>query len=134
MALSTEVNSIQHIKELKNKLLNQRQKVLQEMKILRRKILAAKKAEIKKKSIYGNHQNSAATFLSSREINTMLLIEANQYFQKIEAALQRMKKGTYGICMKTGKRIPVEQLQVFPHRKYCEEARYKFVIGNYDNV
>lgn len=41
----------------------------------------------------------------------------------IEAALERMKLGTYGICEKTGLPIPLERLRQIPWARYRVEVQ-----------
>lgn len=36
-------------------------------------------------------------------------------------ALERINKGTYGICEGSGKPIPVKRLEAFPSARYCLE-------------
>lgn len=38
---------------------------------------------------------------------------------EIDAALERMEKGTYGKCANCGKDIPLDRLQVYPSAKHC---------------
>ncbi len=40
----------------------------------------------------------------------------------INDALEKMDKGTYGICEKTGKEIPVERLEVYPAARTVVDA------------
>ena len=54
------------------------------------------------------------------------LAERQQKFIKqIELALQRIKSGTYGICVLTGKLIDKERLKVVPHTMYAVDAKSK---------
>lgn len=39
--------------------------------------------------------------------------------EKIDAALERMEKGTYGVCSNCGKEIPLERLQAYPQADTC---------------
>jgi len=41
--------------------------------------------------------------------------------REIEDALDRIRKGTYGICMGSGKPIPIERLKVMPTARYTRE-------------
>jgi RNA polymerase-binding transcription factor DksA len=43
-----------------------------------------------------------------------------QEVQGILAALQRIQKGTYGTCVKCGKPISEERLDVLPHTPLCK--------------
>ncbi len=38
---------------------------------------------------------------------------------EIDDALNRIADGTYGLCMKCGKEIPLERLEAVPRTKYC---------------
>ena len=42
--------------------------------------------------------------------------------REIEAALERIRDGTYGVCLKTGKRISAERLAELPWARYSIEA------------
>ncbi|AWN81481.1 MAG: TraR/DksA family transcriptional regulator [Candidatus Cardinium sp.] len=54
------------------------------------------------------------------------LAERQQKFIKqIESAIQRIKNGTYGICVLTGKAIGKERLKVVPHTMYAVDAKAK---------
>lgn len=39
----------------------------------------------------------------------------------VQAALARLKRGTYGICARCGQRIPAERLRALPHAALCIE-------------
>lgn len=57
------------------------------------------------------------------EISSQLAeVEARELAQ-IEAALERMRNGTYGICEVTGKPIPLARLQALPYATMCIEAQ-----------
>ncbi len=43
--------------------------------------------------------------------------------QLIESALVRIKTDRYGICLKTGKQIPLERLEAIPYALYTVEAQ-----------
>ncbi|MDP3963324.1 MAG: TraR/DksA C4-type zinc finger protein [bacterium] len=40
---------------------------------------------------------------------------------QIEHSLEKFDNGTYGVCEKCGKEIPVERLQAAPEAEYCVE-------------
>jgi RNA polymerase-binding transcription factor DksA len=42
--------------------------------------------------------------------------------QEVEDAIERIKNGTYGICMKTGLPISSDRLRAIPWTRYCREA------------
>ena len=49
-----------------------------------------------------------------REQDLILSAGAKATVEKIDAALSRIEKGTYGICQRTGKPIPKARLQAIP--------------------
>ena len=52
-----------------------------------------------------------------------LLSTEHDALQEVDAALQRILHGTYGICEKTGKPISEERLRAVPWTRYTREAR-----------
>lgn len=52
--------------------------------------------------------------LGSQEVKRLRLIDA---------ALNRIENGKYGICMKCNKRIPQERLQAIPYAVLCVECK-----------
>lgn len=48
-----------------------------------------------------------------------------KFAQQLEAALIRIKNGTYGVCRDTGKLIPKERLRAVPHTQQTIEAKLK---------
>lgn len=46
-----------------------------------------------------------------------------KFASQLEAALIRIKNGTYGICKDTGKLIPAERLRAVPHTQQTIEAK-----------
>ena len=46
-----------------------------------------------------------------------------KFIQQLENALVRIKNGTYGVCIGTGKLIPKERLRAVPHTQHSIEAK-----------
>ena len=44
------------------------------------------------------------------------------FIEAIDAALARIENGTFGVCVKTGKPIPLERLEVVPYADTTVEA------------
>ncbi|MEU5312539.1 TraR/DksA C4-type zinc finger protein [Streptomyces sp. NPDC021562] len=38
---------------------------------------------------------------------------------EVEAACARVQDGTYGVCLKCARPIPVERLEILPHTPFC---------------
>lgn len=58
-----------------------------------------------------------------REHLNQLAARTQKYIMQLESALIRIKNGTYGVCIETGKLIPKERLRAVPHTQYCIEAK-----------
>ncbi|MCQ9380163.1 TraR/DksA C4-type zinc finger protein [Methyloversatilis sp. XJ19-49] len=56
---------------------------------------------------------------SDREIDLQRVEEDVARLADIDAALQRIAEGTYGVCRECGEVIPAERLEVAPYTRYC---------------
>jgi DnaK suppressor protein len=55
-------------------------------------------------------------------IDQKLLEDLQAQLEEVKAALKRIAEGTYGICEKTGKPIPVERLEAYPAARTLADA------------
>lgn len=62
---------------------------------------------------------------SERENLSQLAARLQKFSTQLENALVRIKNGTYGICIDTGKLIPKERLRAVPHTQQTIEAKLK---------
>jgi DnaK suppressor protein len=46
-----------------------------------------------------------------------------KFSAQLETAMVRIKNGTYGVCIETGKLIPKERLRAVPHTQHSIEAK-----------
>ena len=60
---------------------------------------------------------------AEKESMNQLAARLQKFIQQLEFALIRIKNGTYGICIDTGKLIPKERLRVVPHTQQSVEAK-----------
>ena len=70
-----------------------------------------------------NHPAEVATELQMREQDQALVQNAREILGRIERALQKLDEGTYGICDRTHKPIPVERLEAIPYATLSVEAQ-----------
>jgi RNA polymerase-binding protein DksA len=61
-----------------------------------------------------NHPGDAATSTFDRELDATLEGNEERLLQAIDAALQRIESGTFGICRSCGKPIDPERLEALP--------------------
>jgi DnaK suppressor protein len=60
---------------------------------------------------------------AEKENLTQLTARQQKFIQQLEFALIRIKNGTYGVCIDTGKLIPKERLRAVPHTQHSIEAK-----------
>ncbi|NLE64979.1 MAG: molecular chaperone DnaK [Elusimicrobia bacterium] len=69
------------------------------------------------------HMADVASDMYDREFNLSLASNDRELIRKINAALDRIEKKTYGFCLKSGKRIPDQRLKAVPYAEYCLEVQ-----------
>lgn len=72
-------------------------------------------------SAYDNHPADLATELYERQKDIALNESAEEQHREIEAALEAMDRGTYGLCQTCQKPIEFERLQAIPTTLHCKE-------------
>lgn len=60
---------------------------------------------------------------SEKENMNQLAARLQKFIQQLEMAIVRIKNGTYGICVDTGKLIPKDRLRAVPHTRHSIEAK-----------
>ncbi len=60
-----------------------------------------------------------------KESLSQLAARQQKFIQQLENAMIRIKNGTYGICIDTGKLIPKERLRAVPHTLHSIEAKLR---------
>jgi len=74
-------------------------------------------------SSYGQHMADAGTDTFDRDFALSLVSNEQDALTEIEAAIKRVKDGTYGTCEITGKPIAKERLSAVPFTRYSAEAQ-----------
>ncbi|MDO7873152.1 TraR/DksA C4-type zinc finger protein [Hymenobacter sp. ASUV-10] len=60
---------------------------------------------------------------AEKESMNQLASRQMKFIQQLENAQVRIKNGTYGVCIGTGKLIPKERLRAVPHTQHSIEAK-----------
>ncbi|WP_027000008.1 TraR/DksA family transcriptional regulator [Eisenibacter elegans] len=60
---------------------------------------------------------------AEKEQLNQLAARLQKYVTQLEHAQIRIKNGTYGVCIDTGKLIPKERLRLVPHTQHSIEAK-----------
>ncbi|MGM7723186.1 TraR/DksA family transcriptional regulator [Metabacillus sp. Hm71] len=77
-------------------------------------------------SSYDNHFADTATELDEQEKQMMLYESSQKLLEDVNEALERIKNGTYGICIDTGEPISIYRLDALPYAKRTMEAQKKY--------
>lgn len=73
----------------------------------------------KELSNYDNHPADLGSELYAAEMNMALKVHEQSIMDEVRHALNKMDKGTYGVCEKCHKDIEYERLEVRPYARYC---------------
>lgn len=65
------------------------------------------------------HDPEGATIAFERSQVGALVRQAEEHLAQVEAALERLDEGTYGVCAVCGRPIPPERLEVRPSAVTC---------------
>lgn len=108
----------------KNKLLEEKNKVLEEMGDLHSKnLMQSISDESGEVSRYSYHLGDTASLSYGREFSMGLAERQQKYLEQVDQALERIADGTYGICKVTGELIPIERLEEVPVAKYSVKGK-----------
>ena len=75
---------------------------------------------------YGQHMADAGTDSFDRDFALSLVSTEQEALSEIEAAIERIHKGTYGVCEITGKPISKERLLAVPFARYSIEGQVEY--------
>ncbi len=64
-----------------------------------------------------------------QEFSLSLMEGEEDILREIDAALERINAGTYGVCEESGKRITKARLRAIPYARYCVEMAEKMENG-----
>ena len=74
-------------------------------------------------SSYGQHMADSGTDTFDRDFALSLVSSEQEALSEVEAAIKRIKAGTYGLCEITQKPIAKERLLAVPFTRYSAEAQ-----------
>jgi RNA polymerase-binding protein DksA len=106
--------SKEELKHFQDILLQKRAEVLRDLEIMRASLQDENNNE-NINSSYSMHMADHGTETLDREQRFMFIARDERYLSYIDKALERIKNGVYGICVKSGLPIPKERLEAVPH-------------------
>jgi RNA polymerase-binding protein DksA len=74
---------------------------------------------------YSNHMADDATEAFEQAKGVALRQHLVDKLTQVSDALERMKRGTYGICQSCGRSISPDRLEVVPHASLCVDCQQK---------
>ena len=80
-------------------------------------------------SIFSVHMADAGTDSHEQEKNFMLMNRESDYFKNLKVALERIEKGTFGVCKICNNLIPEERMMEVPNATKCVQCKEKEKLG-----
>ena len=106
------------------------EQIIQDKLTAARKEVAFIKETLSRKNDMGTDNTASSSKVledgadtAEKESLNQLASRQMKFIQQLENALVRIKNGTYGVCIGTGKLIPKERLRAVPHTQHSIEAK-----------
>ncbi|MCC6353430.1 MAG: TraR/DksA C4-type zinc finger protein [Verrucomicrobiae bacterium] len=74
-------------------------------------------------SAFGQHMGDAGSDAYEKDFALSLLSQEQDSLYEIDEAIKRIDGGTYGVCEKSGKKIPHERLEAIPWARHTVECQ-----------
>ncbi|MGD8454785.1 MAG: TraR/DksA family transcriptional regulator [Anaerolineales bacterium] len=107
--------SEQDIKMVKGKLAEQREELLN--------TIESHKLDLLQMDLSNPDRTTLAKAFTQRERKEAIIADAEQQWEKIENAFDRLSRGMYGRCSQCGGDINLDRLKVIPAAEYCIECQ-----------
>ena len=111
------------VNAISNRLKKQRQRLLRLREAFLEEIHKLKSEAGEENPTYSMHPADAGTDSFDRDLVLGLASFKQEGLYEIDAALERIDEGTYGVCELTGKLIPWERLAAVPWTRFSLEAQ-----------
>jgi DnaK suppressor protein len=82
-------------------------------------------ASVGELSDYDQHPADVGTEVFEHEKNVSILERVEAQLREVEAAFERLEKGTYGICEACGRPIEPARLEERPFARFCLEDQQR---------
>lgn len=106
------------------------QEIIQDKLIAARKEVTFIKETLSRRNDSGTDNTASSSKVledgadtAEKESMNQLASRQMKFIQQLENALIRIKNGTYGVCIGTGKLISKERLRAVPHTQHSIEAK-----------
>lgn len=105
------------------KLLSERETLTQELKDLNEGNLEMLQSEMSGETAHDEHLADSGTATFERERDITLENNIKDLLSKIDAAIVKMEKGTYGECDRCGQTIDPARLKAVPYANLCIKCK-----------
>jgi len=113
--------SARELEHFRNLILSHRKSAMEEIDNLRGQLRDSREHE--NDTAYSFHMADAGTDAMEREKLYLMVARQQKYVGYLDRALDRIEKGTYGLCKVTGRPISKERLEAVPHTELSIEAK-----------
>ncbi|MEW8978653.1 MAG: yteA family sporulation protein [Symbiobacterium sp.] len=115
-----------NLESLRQKLLDEREAYQRQVAMIEETGLGTSQGDqLQEDSTLDNHPADLGTETFERSKDLGLRANALHRLSEIDAALERMERGDYGICEDCGRPIAPERLEVFPSATTCVECQQR---------
>ncbi|HEY5132296.1 MAG TPA: TraR/DksA C4-type zinc finger protein [Candidatus Krumholzibacteriaceae bacterium] len=117
--------SKQELTQYRTRLLAERDRILRELGRITEAINESAEEQEAAKQSYSNHIADLGTDYMEKEKNYYYADQEGQYLKAIEAALERLDRGEYGLCVECGDLISEKRLEAVPAAELCIKCKDK---------
>ncbi len=103
----------------KDKLLKEKETLLKELEEIGKGNLKVLQSEATGETPYDEHMADSGTYTFERERDLSLENNIRDILAKIDAALEKLNKHTYGVCDRCGNLIDPARLKALPYANLC---------------
>lgn len=118
------------LKYFKDLLLAKRQEAEELLEMIDDSILDLRDADDADYSSVAHHMGDVGSDVEEEELNYQLKERTHKFIEEIDDALERIRRGTYGICQATGNLISKKRLESVPHTRFSISAKKKGLADN----
>ncbi len=111
--------------QIKKRLLQEKEVLIKQYHDLEEGNLNSSQSEITGEVGFDEEYADSGTFTFERERDLSLYNNIKDLLEKVEAAMEKIEMGTYGICDICKSTIPEERLDALPHATLCIQCKQR---------
>jgi len=115
--------SPEQLEEFRRILLDKRREALEELEYCKKELEEGLSQASGDSSTYSFHMADQGTDAQEQEKTFMFASRQGKFVQTVDAALERIEKGRYGVCFKCGCKIAEQRLRIVPTAKLCVDCK-----------